>query len=389
MNDFIYYNPVKLFYGESQMENVLEELKSFGNRVLIILGGESFRKNGNYQPLIEAMKAAGLQHYELSGNRTPSLAIVRKGIELYRIEKIDAVVGIGGGACMDIAKAISFGVKQPGDVWEYLTYARKAETNEYLPVGTIPTFPSSGSDMNGATQITEDATGEQAGLSDVFPNFSWLNPQYVLPLPTTALVEGQITSFVQVSIAYIGLERSDLAENMALLLINHIRDNLQRLVKQPNNVQTRGNLMLSSALNVGGLTSLGKNGDWSLYPLEGIAQNYCGVGYRQAITVLFPYWVKACYSGQQVIKDYFVKAFGVATKGKSDEQILDDGLQALWAFYREYSLPTRFADIKELPDDLEKLRGCIAKVGEQPSIYTTFKIERIEKMLLESIHGIA
>ena len=325
---------------------------------------------------------------ELRGNRVPSLNVVRKGITLCREKQIGCVLGIGGGCCMDIAKTIAFGVKQNRDIWEYLTYQAEPDTMEHLPVGTIPTFPSSGSDMNGSTQITNDETSEQAGLSGVYPNFTWLNPTYIAKLPVELLIQGQITSFVQVSIAYLGLERSGVAETMALALMNSIRTNLRKLVKEPENQTVRAELMITSALNVSGLTSLGKNGDWSLYPLEGIIQNYYGVGYKQAITVLFPYWLKQCYGGQQVFKDYFAQMFGVDCNGKSDSEVLADGLNAIFAFYREFRFPTCFSEIKDCAKNIDALHSAIALVGEQPSIYTTFTTEKTEKMLLESITGL-
>lgn len=54
MNEFIYYNPVKMFCGENQLSEVINEIKQYGSRVLLVLGGESFIKNGNYQPLADA-----------------------------------------------------------------------------------------------------------------------------------------------------------------------------------------------------------------------------------------------------------------------------------------------------------------------------------------------
>lgn len=388
MQEFLYDNPVKLFCGEHQLPAVMEELRQYGNSVLLILGGESFVKNGNYQPLVDALEQAGITCYALRGNRTPSLRIVREGIDLCRKQNICCVLGIGGGVCMDIAKTIAFGVKQSRDIWEYLTYQAQPDTMEYLPVGTIPTIPSSGSDMDGATQITNDETAEQAGLSDVYPNFTWLNPAYIAKLPVKALIQGQMTSFVQVSIAYVGLERSGIAESMALALINSIRTNLRQLVQEPENASVRTDLMLSGAFNCSGLTHLGKTGDWSMYPLEGIMQNYYGVGYQQAITVLFPYWLKQCYGGQQVFKDYFAQVFGVDGTGKSDAQILTEGLRAIFDLYREFSLPTCFSDIQAREDDSDTLRNLIAHMGELPSMYTTFTTEKTECMMREAIFGI-
>ena len=387
MKDFVYHNPVKMFCGESQEKAVVDEVARFGDTVLLILGGESFVKNGNYAALTAALDDAGLTRYELAGNRVPSLATVRRGIALCREQGIDCVLGIGGGCCMDIAKTIAFGVGQPGDVWEYLTGARAPESAGHLPVGTIPTFPSSGSDMNGATQITHDETGEQAGLSGIYPDFAWLNPAYIASLPLQSFIEGQLTSFVQVSIAYLGPERSEPAERMALALMDLMRDGLRRLVADPGSYAARTDLMVAAALNVNGLTSLGKTGDWSLYPLEGIVQNYYGVGYKQAITVLFPYWVKRCYSGQQVFKDYFARVFGIECAGKSDERILSEGLRALFGLYREFGFPTSFSEVRRREEDLEALRAAIGTVGDVPSVYTHFTAEKIGEMIREAIVG--
>lgn len=88
-----------------------------------------------------------------------------------------------------------------------------------------------------------------------------------------------------------------------------------------------------------------------------------------------------------MFKDYFTQVFGVDGSGKSDEAILAEGLQALFSFYRSFGFPTSFAEIKERKESLNELRAAIALVGAQPSIYTTFTVEKIEQMMLESIDG--
>ena len=158
---FISYNPVKLFHGATKIGEVAEEVKSFGDKVLLITGGESFHKNGYFDKLKTELEEKNVQIYEISGNRKPLLSTVRKGMELVKAENISSILGIGGGVCMDLAKTIAFGVKQTTDIWDIL---------------------SSGSDMNGSTQITNDETEENAGLAEVYPNFSWQNPEYMLSI---------------------------------------------------------------------------------------------------------------------------------------------------------------------------------------------------------------
>ena len=44
MNDFIFHNPAKVYFGKNQMEHLPEELLKFGNRVLLVYGGGSIKK---------------------------------------------------------------------------------------------------------------------------------------------------------------------------------------------------------------------------------------------------------------------------------------------------------------------------------------------------------
>lgn len=333
--EFTYFTPVKLFHGEHKLNEVAEEIRSFGRKVLLVTGGESFRKNGYYVQLEAALEKNGIVIYEMGGNRIPSLEKVREGIALVRKKNIDSVVGIGGGTCMDIAKTIAFGVKQKEDIWEYLTYAKEPDTMDHLPVGTIVTFPSSGSDMNGSTQITNEKTGEQAGLSEVYPNFSWQNPEYMLSIGNEELISAQMTAFVQLSLGYIGLRRCAVSESITIALMKQLFEQLDKSLKDPNDTDSRSNLMAISAFTVNGLTTLGKQGDWCLYPVNAVVQNYCGVKYKQAITVIFPYWLKLIYHGQPEITSYFHEMFGVETKGRTSNEILQDGLWELLKLYNK------------------------------------------------------
>ena len=178
---------------------------------------------------------------------------------------------------------------------------------EHLPVGTIVTFPSSGSDMNGSTQITNDETGENVGLAEVYPNFSWQNPEYMLSIENEALISAQMTAYVQLALGYIGLGKSDIAENTSLALMNTLLDNLDKAIADSNDVDARSTLMTISALTVNGLTTLGKAGDWVLYPLNTIVMDYCNVAYKPCITVIFPYWIKMIYDGQEEINSYLTR----------------------------------------------------------------------------------
>ena len=386
--EFTYYNPVKLFHGATKIGEVAEEVKSFGDKVLLITGGESFHKNGYFDKLKTELEEKNVQIYEISGNRKPLLSTVRKGMELVKAENISSILGIGGGVCMDLAKTIAFGVKQTTDIWDILSYAKSLDTMEHLPVGTIVTCPSSGSDMNGSTQITNDETGENVGLAEVYPNFSWQNPEYMLSIENEALISAQMTAYVQLALGYIGLGKSDIAENTSLALMNTLLDNLDKAIADSNDVDARSTLMTISALTVNGLTTLGKAGDWVLYPLNTIVMDYCNVAYKPCITVIFPYWIKMIYDGQEEINSYFNKAFDVVIEGREKKDILKDGLKAIFKLYRKYNLPINYSEIHEVKENSEALQESLEMLAGMQSIYTELTTEKVMQMINEAIHGI-
>ncbi len=386
--EFTYYNHVKLFHGATKIGEVAEEVKSFGDKVLLITGGESFHKNGYFDKLKTELEEKNVQIYEINGNRKPLLSTVRKGMELVKAENISSILGIGGGVCMDLAKTIAFGVKQTTDIWDILSYAKSPDTMEHLPVGTIVTFPSSGSDMNGSTQITNDETGENAGLAEVYPNFSWQNPEYMLSIGNEALISAQMTAYVQLALGYIGLGKSDIAENTSLALMNTLLDNLDKAIADSNDVDARSILMATSALTVNGLTTLGKAGDWVLYPLNAIVMDYCNVAYKPCITVIFPYWIKMIYDGQEEINSYFNKAFDVVIEGREKKDILKDGLKAIFKLYRKYNLPINYSEIHEVKENSKALQESLEMLGGMQSIYTELTTEKVMQMINEAIHGI-
>lgn len=372
MKDFIYYNPVKLFVGNTMLESIVKEIKKYGDKILVITGGNSFKKSGHFGTIMELFEENNIEHIEMSRIRKPLLSKVREGIEICKNKKIDLVLGIGGGTCMDVAKAIAFGTLQEKDVWEYFRETCELQPDKHLPIGLIVTFPSSGSEMDGDLQITDDETGEQLGLAGVFPDFSFLNSDYILSLSNQQLIEAQMTTFIQVSLAFLGKERSEIAEEISILIMKQLLKNLKRAIDNPDDIVSRQKLMLLDSLNFCGLTTMGKETDWSLYTLEGIVQNCFKIGYKQAIITMFPYWICACADKSEVFKEYFSLIFNVDT--------VEAGIEEIKRMYKSFGIPVNYGEFVDIYDE-RQVKTAIDVVGKIESMYGTFSEEKIESVI--------
>ena len=67
LGNFTFHNPTKLYFGENSLENLSKELDKYGEKVMLVYGGGSIRKNGIYDAVLAELHKVGKQTVELSG----------------------------------------------------------------------------------------------------------------------------------------------------------------------------------------------------------------------------------------------------------------------------------------------------------------------------------
>ena len=103
MRNFIFHNPVRIYFGEGQAAHVAEEAKSRPGAVLLVYGGGSVKRNGAYDAVTASLQAEGIPYFELSGvQANPRSGKVYEGIDLVRRTGADFLLALGGGVCGDL-----------------------------------------------------------------------------------------------------------------------------------------------------------------------------------------------------------------------------------------------------------------------------------------------
>lgn len=188
LGNFTYCNPTKLYFGEQSLEGLHKELPKYGDRVVLIYGGGSIKRNGIYDAVRAILDQEGKQVAEIAGVMpNPTLAKLYEGIGVARAHQADLLLAVGGGSVCDYAKAVAVSVHCPEDPWEKY-YLRFEEPDcPILPVGCVLTMVGTGSEMNAGSVITNQETRQKIGhvFADeaVMPRFSILNPRFTLTLP--------------------------------------------------------------------------------------------------------------------------------------------------------------------------------------------------------------
>ena len=179
MEQFIYHIPTKIYFGKGQIEHLADALKPYGNKVLLVYGGGSIKKNGIYDCVTDILKENGFTYEELSGvEPNPRITTVRKGVQICKQKGIEVVLPIGGGSTIDCAKVVAAGACYDGDPWDIVQDA--SCVTKVLPIVTILTLSATGSEMDTFAVISDMDANDKLGTGHPLmrPMASILDPSY-------------------------------------------------------------------------------------------------------------------------------------------------------------------------------------------------------------------
>src|SRR4051812_39451217 len=106
----------KIVFGAGALADVGAITKQFGRRPLVVTG----RNLGRADPLIERLKAAGMDTAPFSIPGEPLLDDITRGVAAARASGCDVIIGFGGGSALDAAKAIAALLTNSGELLDYL-----------------------------------------------------------------------------------------------------------------------------------------------------------------------------------------------------------------------------------------------------------------------------
>ena len=389
MNNFIYDIQTKVYFGENQInDNLGNELKKYGKKVLLTYGGGSIKKNGLYDKVISEIKNAGMELYELSGiDPNPRVTSVREGAELCKKENIDVLLAVGGGSVIDCTKFIGAATFYDNDPWDIS--CGKVKVEKCLPIVTVLTLAATGSEMNSGGVISNLETNEKLGFGAyaMKPKASFLDPTntYTVSKYQTACGSADILSHIFE--VYFNM-------NADLYMLDTVMEGLMKTVikyapialKEPDNYEARANLMWASSWAINGYINGGKQQAWTCHPIEHELSAYYDITHGLGLAILTPRWMKYVLDEKNAKRFY---QFGVNVfdidKNLSPMEVANKSIELLEEFF--FKTLGLNKTLTELKIDDSKF-SLMAKKACGNSVIKGFKelnqedIEKILKMCL-------
>ena len=262
MQAFEYCNPTKIVFGCGRVKEVGEIAKTFGNRVMFVsYDREMVDSIGLLHKALDPLLQKNLTICEYYGVKSnPSLNHAREGVKIAKEFKPDVLVALGGGSVIDECKCIAASVASGKDIWWLVEHPDVTDFPS-LPVIAVCTIPATSSEMNNIGVISNDETHVKDGIEgqSVYPAVALLDPLLTLTIPMrqtansvadicSYLLEGYIShqeSFVPMVEMY---DESFIKTQMLCM---------ERLLKNPQDVDARAQLMWAATNSWNGFCVLG------------------------------------------------------------------------------------------------------------------------------------
>jgi alcohol dehydrogenase len=169
--------------------------------------------------------------------------------EAARAHRADVALGLGGGSCMDAAKAIAVEAAHEGSAWDYLFF-KKAPAAKTLPIVAVSTTSGTGSQVTQVAVMTRAATRDKSAIyhPNVFPRAAIVDPELMAGLPREVTAATGLDAFCHAFEAYLHPSRSAYVDLLAVEAIRLIEDNLPRALEDGGDFDAREALAFADTL---------------------------------------------------------------------------------------------------------------------------------------------
>lgn len=345
MNNFEFYNPVRICFGKGEIKK-LTGLVPKGEKILLTYGGGSIMKNGVYKQVIDAL--LGYDLVEFGGiEPNPHYETLMKAVDVVKREKIGFLLAVGGGSVLDGTKFIAAAsVWEGSDPWEILSQRNSIKVTKAIPLGAILTLPATGSEMNGNAVITRWETKEKLAFNspEVMPRFSILDPEVVFSLPSIQVANGVVDAFIHVMEQYLTYPvNSPIQDRFAESILITLIEEGPKVLANRQDYDSAANFMWAATMALNELIGCGVPQDWGTHHIGHEITAFYGIDHGQTLAIVLPGMMQVKMENKkEKILQYAERVWKL--KEGTDEERITAVIQKTVEFFESLGIKTKLAD---------------------------------------------
>ncbi|AZT83585.1 iron-containing alcohol dehydrogenase [Marinobacter sp. NP-4(2019)] len=249
-----FFCPVKVIAGKAALEHIPYELTGMSAKRPMIVTDKGVRAAGLLDPVISACEESGLEIVSIYDDVPPdsSTGVVRDIAGIYRSEKCDSIIAVGGGSAIDTAKAVNILVSEGGD--DIAAYAGAGVLKRPLkPFFVVPTTAGTGSEVTAVAVIADTEKHVKLPFTSSFllPNAAIIDPRMTLTLPPHITAATAMDAMTHATEAFTCMAKNPLSDAYATAAVKKISTSLLSVMENPKDAD--GRLELAQASTMAGI----------------------------------------------------------------------------------------------------------------------------------------
>lgn len=245
---FTIYLPTRIIYDQRVSEALPAELSRQPARRVLLISDPVVAQLSWAEHLSDSLKAVGCTvtiYTEVSSG--PTVAELAAALALARDQGVEAIIGLGGGSVIDLAKAVALLLRDAGQPRDTLEGRRSIE-QPGCPVLAVPTTAGAGSEVsrNALLFDTERSTARRLSSPLAYPQLALLDPELTLSLPPLITAATGMLAFSQALEAYIGRQANPFSDQLAISALQAVWTFLPRAVSDGQDTAARQAMALAA-----------------------------------------------------------------------------------------------------------------------------------------------
>lgn len=320
--NFEHLTPTRIVFGRGRFAELGQCAALHGRRALLVCGRQAMRRLGLLERASELLRDAGVAvtpFDRISAN--PRSDEIDAGVALARDEKVDLVIGLGGGSAIDAAKAVAVGLPYP----KIGTVIGKTLTNNgaALPIIAVPTTAGTGAEVSKGAIVLDVERGFKSGIRGdaLFPKVALIDPALTESQPRAVALETGFDAFTHAFESYLARKSTPISRALSEAVIGPLCAALSRLADGTADSSDRDDLALAAL--VGGLnvatasTCLPHRLQQAMGSLTRV-----DVSHARGLAIVYPAWLKRVKEAAPTKFARLAAALGVSEVAEAIVQLL-------------------------------------------------------------------
>ena len=248
-----YNYPTRIVFGPGARQEVVGALRDAGKTRPLFLTDTGVAALEFFTSYVEEVSQAGFVtavYTGVAGN--PVVSQVTGGVEAFRAHNADSLILMGGGAALDVGKAVALMAHHPGHIFDYEDDKPGAlPVDKEIPfIIALPTTSGTGSEVGRSSVISDDTTHVKRIIFSprLLPPLVLADPELTVGLPASVTAATGVDALSHCVEAFLAKGRHPMADGIALEGMHLIARSLVRCVKAPTDIQARGDMTLAAMM---------------------------------------------------------------------------------------------------------------------------------------------